>query len=183
MSKQDEYRAYLQGSLHDGTRSDRHNTYRISQKGTGWLVKLKSILTDLGHKSWLYREGKKRDVSVLETTADFLDIDFDPDQLKTQEERIAYVRGYFDAEGGLPQKSQARFYVQFTQKDQEELSKVKSILEEAGIECGVVHNPSIRVDPDYWRFYVRAKSHEDFVQKVGSLHPRKQAILQNRMKR
>ena len=118
---------------------------------------------------------------MLETTAQFLDVDFDPDSLNTSEERIAYVRGYFDAEGGLPQSPDARFYIQFTQKDRDELEKVKTILESIGIECGEAHNPSVEVDPDYWRFYVRAKSYKAFAELVGSWHPRKEAILQ-RMK-
>lgn len=180
MSKR-EYQSYLQGALHDGTRSDQHNTHRISQKGTDWLMRLKEILAELGHSAWIYREGSAREVYVLETTAKFLDVDFDPDILKFDDERIAYVRGYFDAEGGLPQSPDARFYIQFTQKDYDELEKVKIILDDMGIECGEMHNPSVEVDPNYWRFYVRAKSHEDFAEKIGSWHPRKAGILE-RMK-
>ena len=181
MSKR-EYQAYLQGALHDGTRSDLHNTHRISQKGIGWLSQLSSLLAEMGHKSWMYREGKTREVYVLETTAHFLDTDYDPDLLVTDAERIAYVRGYFDAEGGLPRSPEARLYIQFTQKDRSELEQVKTILESMGIECGEVHTPSAEVDPDYWRFYVRAKSHMAFAGLIGSWHPRKDAILR-RMKR
>jgi len=180
MSKH-EYQSYLQGALHDGTRSDSHNTYRISQKGTSWLSRLSDMLAEIGHKSWMYQEGKTREVYVLETTAKFLDVNFNPDLLESDAERIAYVRGYFDAEGGLPQSPDARFYIQFTQKDRVELEKVKEILERMGIECGEVHNPSAKVDPNYWRFYVRAKSHKAFAEKIGSWHPRKAGIFQ-RMK-
>ena len=181
MSKR-ECQAYLQGALHDGTRSELHNTYRISQKGTDWLEKLQECLAVLGHKSWIYREGRTRSVYILETTASFLSLDFDPDSLETEGEKVAYVRGYFDAEGGLPQQPDARFYIQFTQKNGVELSKVRNILEGLGIRCGKMHNPSKRVDPDYWRFYVLAGSHRDFVQVVGSWHARKRAILHRRMK-
>lgn len=177
-----ECRAYLQGALHDGTQSALHHTHRISQKGTEWLDKLQECLATLGHKSWMYQEGKARSVYVLETTASFLAVDFDPDSLETREEKIAYVRGYFDAEGGLPQQPDARFYIQFTQKDRVELSKVSKILEDIGIRCGKIHNPSKRVDPDYWRFYVLSGSHRDFARVVGSWHPRKRAILGHRMK-
>ncbi len=180
MSKR-EHQAYLQGALHDGTRSDLHNTHRISQKGTAWLSRLRGLLAEIGYKSWMYQEGKTREVYVLETTARFLDVDFDPDLLETDAERAAYVRGYFDAEGGVPQSPDARFYIQFTQKDRVELEKVKAVPERMGIECGQVHNPSAEVDPDYWRFYVRAKSHKDFAGLIGSWHPRKTGILQ-RMK-
>lgn len=181
MSKR-EYQAYLQGALHDGTRSELHNTHRISQKGTEWLEKLQECLAVLGHKSWIYREGRTRSVYILETTASFLSLDFDPDSLETEGEKVAYVRGYFDAEGGLPQQPNARFYVQFAQKNCVELSKVRNILEGLGIRCGKIHNPSKWADPNYWRFYVLTGSHRDFARIVGSWHPRKRAILRRRMK-
>jgi hypothetical protein len=176
-----EYQAYLQGALHDGTRSILHNTHRICQKGSDWLSLLSLMLNEVGHGSWIYQEGKTREVYVLETTASFLDIDYDPDLLETEAECKAYVRGYFDAEGGLPQSPNARFYVQFTQKDRCELTKVKAILESINIQCGILHNPSAQIDPDYWRFFVRAKSYRVFAEKIGSWHPRKQPILQRMM--
>ena len=174
--------AYLQGALHDGTRSTLHNTHRFSQKGEDWLRVLQELLSGLGHKSWIYREGKLRDVYVLETTASFLSMDFDPDILEAEEEKAAYVRGYFDAEGGLPYEPNARFYIQFAQKNYAGVCKVKGILEDFSIWCGKIHNPSVKVDPEYWRFYILTRSHRDFAQKVGSWHPRKRSILQLRMK-
>jgi len=175
------FQAYLQGALHDGTRSELHHTHRFSQKGTDWLTRLAAILTALGHRSWMYQEGKDRLVFALETSASFLDVEFDPEELDSQLEGIAYVRGYFDAEGGLPQSPDARFYVQLTQKDRVELLKVKTILETLGIACGKMHNPSARVDPDYWRFFVRTKSHLAFAFKIGSWHPIKERILRRMM--
>jgi len=175
------FQAYLQGALHDGTRSILHGTHRFSQKGTDWLNRLATILTLLGHRSWMYQEGKDRGVFALETSASFLDVEFDPDQFGSQPEQIAYVRGYFDAEGGLPQSPEARFYVQLTQKDRVELEKVKAILETFGIACGKMHVPSVRVDPDYWRFFVRTKSHLAFVSLIGSWHPVKEQILLRKM--
>jgi hypothetical protein len=167
------YQAYLQGALHDGTWAAAHRTHRISQQGTIWLRLLQQILAELGHNAWLYQEGKSRDVYVLETSARFLDIDFDPDRLTSDKARQGYVRGYFDAEGGLPRSAHVRFYIQFSQKDREELDKVKAILKSTGIACGETHNPSRRVDSEYWRFYIRARSHGEFVRQIGSWHPRK----------
>jgi hypothetical protein len=175
------FQAYLQGALHDGTRSDLHGTHRFSQKGTGWLDRLATILTILGHRSWTYQEGKDRKVFVLETSASFLDVDFDPDQFGSLPEQIAYVRGYFDVEGGLPQSPEARFYVQLTQKDWVELVKVKTILEMLGIACGKMHNPSAGVAPDYWRFFIRTGSHVAFASCVGSWRPIKEQILLRKM--
>lgn len=65
-------KAYLQGVLRDGTYNKFHKTFRISQKGRAWLEKLKEIFHQLGYKSWIYKEGKNRDVYALETTAKFL---------------------------------------------------------------------------------------------------------------
>ncbi len=91
-------------------------------------------------------------------------------------------RGYFDADGGVPRDPEARFYVQLVQKDLPDLERVRMILESLGVRCGRIHNPSIRVDPDYWRFYVLSASHEDFIRRVGSWHPRKRQLLEARMK-
>jgi len=139
------------------------------------------ILRELGHTSWIYREGKMRNVYALETTASFLDLRFDPLSLGSTKERMAYVRGYFDAEGGIPHSKKAPFYIQLCQKNHAELKKVRGILEKVGIHCGVIHNPSKAVDPHYWRFYVQTQSQRAFVRKISSWHPRKQQFLRRRM--
>ena len=180
--KERESIAYLQGSLGDGTYNRMHKTFRISQNNRAWLLRLKSLINELGEKSWIYKEGKKRNVSVLETTAKCLSRDFDPDSLLSEPEKIAYVRGYFDAEGGVPRNPQNRFYIQFVQKDFKGLEKVRKILEQLGIECGKLHNPSVKVDPDYWRFFVRAKSYQRFIELIGSWHSRKSFFLKRGMK-
>src|SRR5687768_289305 len=97
-----ECQAYLQGALHDGTRSTLHGTYRICQKGTDWRYRLQALLAVVGCRSWIYQEGRMRDVFVLETTAVFLNVNYDPDLLADDGQRVAYIRGYFDAEVGIP---------------------------------------------------------------------------------
>jgi len=69
----------------------------------------------------------------------------------------------------------------FAQKDLSDLQEVKSYLEELGIVCGKIHNPSKKADPEYWRFFVGAKSYKDFAVIIGSWHPVKRRFL--RMKR
>ena len=76
----------------------------------------------------------------------------------------------------------ARFYIQLVQKSRADLAKVRDALESLEIRCGRIHNPSVQVDPDYWRFYVLRSSHEDFIRRVGSWHPRKRELLEARMK-
>lgn len=174
--------AYLLGALHDGTYNARRKTHRFSQADIGWLQLLQKCLADLGHKAWLYREGKDRAVYVLETSAKFLAIDFNPCGLTTAEERIAYIRGFFDAEGGLPKNPNARFYIQLVQKNQPKLDWIRTVLTDMGISCGVIHIPSRRIDPDYFRFFISTKSHETFGKLIGSWHPRKHLIFESRVK-
>jgi len=174
-------KAYLLGSLHDGTFSS-NKRFRISQAGTNWLKILQRLFGWLGYNSWIYKEGLDRKVYVLETLADFLDFNFDPLKLRSDEEKISYIRGFFDAEGGIPRNIKARFYIQLTQNDKERLEKIKNLLNDLGINTGKIHNPSQLVDPDYWRMYVPADSQKVFLTKIGSWHPRKIKVLRKRMK-
>ena len=164
--------AYLHGAARDGTFNRRHGTWRITQSDQSWLRLLQRQISRLGRKAWLYREGS-RNVWTVETKLDLSD----PVTYGSRFERIAFARGYFDAEGGVPRAVSARFYVQYVQKDLRDLSRVRVLLEAEGISCGRVHNPSWRVDPGFWRFYVRAASLPRFATIVGSWHPRKREIL------
>jgi hypothetical protein len=173
--------AYLHGALRDGTRSALHGTHRFGQSDPAWLDLLAEMLELLGSKSWSYREGSSRNFWVLETTAPFLDINFDARPLVGTLEGLAYVRGFFDAEGGMPCSQQSRLYLQFTQKSRGSLEVLVEILESWNIHCGRIHNPSAAVDPEYWRFYVRARSHERYMTLVSSWHPRKRRQIATRM--
>lgn len=175
-------KAYLQGALHDSTYNTCHRSVRFSQANKEWLLRLQKMFKQLGHKSWIYREGRKRNVFALETTAKFLDYDFNPLRLKKVEEQRAYVRGYFDAEGGFPKSLKVRLYIQFSQKDLKNLERLHSVMQNLNIKCGKIHNPSIAVDKDYFRFYVRAQSHMKFMREIGSDHPRKWKDIIQRMK-
>ena len=174
--------AYLLGALHDGTYNFRRKTFRFSQSEVEWLQLLQRKLRNIGYKSWIYREGKDRTVYVLETTANFLDISYDPKNFSQAEEKISYIRGFFDAEGGLPHKPEARFYIQLVQKDRHKLVWIRRTLIDQGISCGVIHIPSIKVDPNYFRFFIATKSHKAFSTLIGSEHPRKLRIFESRMK-
>lgn len=174
--------AYLLGALHDGTYNVRRKTHRFSQANTGWLQLLQRLLEELGYKAWLYKEGKNRGVYVLETSAKFLSIDFDPYLLASDEEKVAYIRGFFDAEGGVPRNISSRFYIQMVQKNQPKLAWIRMTLTDMNIRCGVIHTPSKRVDPDYFRFFVSAMSYKEFIRTIGSWHPRKQLIFESRVK-
>jgi len=167
--------AYLQGASRDGTFNPLHKTLRICQADVRWLRVLQRLLERLGKRSWMYREGT-RNVWVIETTWR----PESPETVRTPGEATAFVRGYFDAEGGVPADAHDRFYVQFVQKNHADLVRTRDLLELLGVQCGRTHNPSARRDPGYWRFYVRAASHRRFIQLIGSWHPRKRTLLDER---
>ena len=172
----------MHGAFHDGTRNRLHRTFRFCQKEREWLEMLQDMLLKIGDKAWIYKEGKTRNLYALETTASFLKESVTPISLQTSEEKIAYIRGYFDAEGGVPSSATSQFYVQFCQKNQLELTQLKKILDDIGINSGKVHIPSAAVDSHYFRFFVSSSSHKKFIEVINSWHPRKQAILHSRMK-
>lgn len=180
---QEVLKAYLQGALHDASLNiNKGKRYRFTQSDVRWLIILKNIFEDLGYASWIYREGKTRHVHTLETLAQFLDFSFDPLDLNIKEEQIAYLRGFFDAEGGIPRIQNAKFYIQLMQKDKIKIEKLVRILNNLGISTGKIHNPSVRVDPEYWRVFISTRSHFDFARIIGSWHPRKAIIFRERMK-
>jgi hypothetical protein len=169
---------YLLGALHDATYNKQHKTIRFSQSSEEWLRLLKSLLLRLERKSWIYREGKDRSVFVLETS-----IKIDQAKKPTSDlEKVAYIRGYFDTDGGMPKNDNHFLYLQFCQKDREDLSEVKKWLEDLGIKCGVIHNPSKKADANYWRFFISRIAHQKFIKMIGSWHPRKSRLMRLRMK-
>jgi hypothetical protein len=170
-------RAHLHGAAHDATVSRAHQTVRFGQSDVRWLAVIETLLKRLGRRSWTYREGRSREFWIVETSAAVL---AERPPFSTSEERLAYARGYFDAEGGIPRDASARFYIQFVQKDRADLDQLRSMLVSEGIDCGRTHNPSRRVDSDLWRFYVLASAHEAFATLVGSWHPRKRNLLEAR---
>ena len=170
--------AYLDGASRDGTFNARHGTWRISQRDVEWLRVLQVIAHRCGARSWIYREGK-REVHVVETCLALRGADI----TSSPKRAAAFVRGYFDAEGGVPQKPGSRFYIQMVQKDKHDLDVVRERLMSLGVVCGVLHNPSISVDPDYWRFFVSSSSISRFASTIGSWHPRKRKILEDRSRR
>ncbi len=160
-------RSYILGAMHDGT--IRPRTIRISQKEESYVRFLRKLIRSMGGGAWTYREGRSRNVYVVEFSRSFMG----GHRPRTKEERIDYARGYFDAEGGFPRGPSAAPYLYFAQKDRDDLTDLRGILIELGIPCGRIHNPSRRSDPDYWRFYVSRRSIGRFAELVGSWHPRK----------
>ena len=164
-------KAYLLGALHDGT--VRKLTYRIVQKDQEYIEFLVKEIKSLGFKAWMYREGKLRNLYVAEFSKNLLK-DF---VIESSQDKIDYIRGYFDAEGGVSRDPKVRYYLYFAQKNLKDLEQVKEYLEEFGIKCGSTHNPSKKADPNYWRFFISIQSYEKFAKLIGSWHSVKSHFL------
>ena len=160
-------KAYLFGALHDAT--ERKTTYRISQKSKKYVEFIAKGIKALGRKAWIYKEGQNRNVYVVEFSKSLLK-EF---KIQTQRQKVNYIKGYFDTEGGITKSKRVRYYIYFAQKNKKDLNEVRSFLQGLSINCGVIHNPSKRADPDYWRFYVLSNSWNDFANKISSFHPEK----------
>ena len=164
--------AYLLGAIHDGT--ERRTTWRISQKSKDFLIIIQEIINDLGKNAWIYKEGRDRDVWVLEFSKSILR----QPRIATKDEKIAFIRGFWDADDGVAKNRKVKFYIYFAQKNKDILVRIKNWLTELNIKTGNLHNPSKKIDPFYWRFYISTQSHKDFVSKIGSWHPEKAHYLQ-----
>jgi hypothetical protein len=162
---------YLFGVLHDAT--ERQTTYRVASKCKAFCEFLSKGIRKIGFGAWVYKEGKDRNLWIVEFSKNLLK----EVKIKSKQNKIDYIRGYFDTEGGIAKNPNVRYYIYFAQKDKKDLLQVKKFLEELKISCGKLHNPSRKVDPDYWRFFVRAKSYEDFARLINSSHPEKRKYL------
>ena len=167
--------AYLLGMLHDAT--ERKTTYRIATSNFRFANILKKGIENLKKGVWLYKEGKKRNLWIVEFSKNWLL----NEKILTRKEKTDYIRGYFDSEGGTTRDPNARLYIYFAQKNKIDLMQLKKFIEELNIKCGKIHNPSEKVDSNYWRFYVSAKSYSDFATVINSIHPVKRSILRKKI--
>ncbi len=170
----DEYIAYLHGALHDGyvyTGKRKGKVAVITQKNRLWLERLKDILKQLESNSWIFQQ---RQIHVLETKFPELLKPIDVGSLDLQSS-LAYVAGFFDAEGGIPRNPKDSLYIQFVQKKRVKLDEIVSILEKSNIRCGKIHQYDKK--SKCWRFFVKRESHLKFIQTINSKHPEKQERL------
>lgn len=162
---------YLLGVMHDST--ERRTTYRISSKQKSYVELLAKMIKNSGHNAWIYREGRHRNMYIVEFSKTLMK----NVAIKTKQDKIDYIRGYFDAEGSVPHSPKTRFYIYFAQKNKEDLLQVQRYLNDVGILTGKIHNSSQKVDPDYWRFFIRCQSYHAFIEKIDSWHPIKCQLL------
>jgi len=157
--------------MHDGT--IRRHTLKISQREEEYVLRLRNLIVANGIRAWTYKEGKTRNLFVVEFGRSLLD----RHQIRTRRGVIHYVRGYFDAEGSVSNPARTEPYVYFGQKDRSDVEELRGFLVSLKVHCGKIHNQSRRFDPDYWRFFVSRKSLRKFGTVVGSWHPRKERWL------
>ena len=98
-------KAYLLGLLHDAT--SRKNAYRISTKSKLFAELIQQGIKDLGRKAWIYKEGKDRNLWIIEFSKSLIK-DF---QVSNKEEKLDYIRGFFDGVGGGAKSENVRFYI------------------------------------------------------------------------
>lgn len=161
--------------MHDAT--ERKTTYRIASKSKSFSELLKEGIKKFGSGAWIYKEGKNRNLWITEFSKTLLK----GTKITSRRDKMDYIRGYFDAEGGISKDANVRFYIYFCQKRKYDLLEVKQYLEDIGIVCGKVHNPSKKVDPNYWRFFVRSESYKKFASLISSNHPEKIKLLRKKI--
>lgn len=88
-------KAYLMGLIHDAT--EHRLTFRIAQKNEELLRYLSREMVFLDMKSWIYREGNTRQLWILEFSKKHLA----GLKIDSNKDKIDYLKGYFDAEGGI----------------------------------------------------------------------------------
>jgi len=103
-------KSYLIGAMHDGT--VRKRTLRISQKEEEYVLLLKELILGAGGRAWTYREGKDRNLYIVEFSRAFLE----GHEFRSRRERVHYIRGYFDAEGAVASPSAPDPYVNLHRK-------------------------------------------------------------------
>ena len=89
-----------------------------------------------------------------------------------------YIRGFFDAEGGIPRRPLgSKLYISFTQRNYESLSFIKEKLEsEWSIKSGKLRISDVKSHS--WRFTITGKrAIKSFITEIGTFHPYKRGVF------
>ena len=97
--------AYLLGVIRDA--SVRKTTYRVATKNRFFAEILKQGIKDLGRNAWIYKEGKSRNLWIVEFSKSLLN----GVKPVSSSEKLDFIRGFFDAEGGIAKSSKVRFFI------------------------------------------------------------------------
>lgn len=156
----------------------------ITQKNKEFLREIEKIIEKDKINAWIF---KQRGIFVLETKHPNLFREPTLEKM-TKEEKIHYISGFFDADGGIPRYPEnlppvtPYYYVQFVQKDKDFLEKVKSILEnDFDINCGKIHQYD--KNKNVWRFFIKSSSLLKFLKLIKSRHPEKKRRIETMKRR
>ena len=196
--------AYLLGALRDGNlyESKKHNVYRIRiyQKNKTWLKIIDNLFSKvIGEKTiwlkdprkdlWYIQIGKKH---LYEKIRKIVKSSYEiPEVIKNSSLncQVEYVRGFFDAEGGilrienyehnkiLLQEKLQDIRINFGQINKESLNFIKMVLEKLSISSGKICGPYFKNNnskPFYQLNIYGIKNLIKFHDFVGTLHPLKQ---------
>ena len=185
--------AYLLGALRDSTidiRKGKNYEIKIAQKESEWLSVLQGIFlrhfNNAGRITQHSRDAKILRITGKETAYKILEIS----QMKvpqvnwntpkiieeqTNDIQLQYLRGFFDAEGGLPRdpENAKQKYISFSQKNRESLEFLRTLLMKNSFRptnltvCGGVSEFRL----------TRKNDMANFSKRIGSLHKDKQQKL------
>lgn len=189
---------YLAGAFRDGCLTVQYQI-KIKQKCRAWLSDIivpmlneefglalteRAIYPQNDANERYYLAFKRKKVwlqlkELFEMPASKAGVWNTPTFLKTDNALLQdYIRGFFDAEGGVPRTiAGSKLYVSFTQKNMEPLEFIRDKLESVfGIKCG-----GLRISDkksNVWQFRITKKeSIARFADRISSWHPDKSARL------
>ncbi len=178
--------AYILGILRDATidiRKGKNYELKIAQKESSWLEYLNKILyknfnisgkiTNHVNGSKILRINGKKFVEEIVAISEFKvpqELWDTPSIIKKQniELQLAYLRGFFDAEGGLPKDPlmAKQKYISFSQKNRESLEFIRKILIRKKFQP-----TNITFCGNVWEFRLTRKNEMiNFCDIVGSSH-------------
>ena len=185
--------AYLLGALRDSTidiRKGKNYEIKIAQKESEWLSVLQKIFlkhfNNAGRITQHSRDAKILRITGKEAVYKILEIsqmkvpqvDWNTPKIIEKQKntiQLQYLRGFFDAEGGLPRdpKNAKQKYISFSQNNKESLKFLRTLLISNGFRptnltiCGGVSEFRLTRKSDIANFSI----------KIGSLHKDKQRKL------
>ena len=184
---------YLLGALRDATidvRKGKNYEIKIAQRNLRWLKLLQKlfgqyfknrgrITKHVNNTNILRINGREIVERIIQVSGIKVPQNNwqTPEVMKKQQTAgiLAYIRGFFDAEGGLPKypKKNKQKYISFDQKNKEPLIFIRNKLVEYG------YKPTkLTFTGGNWQFRITRKSHiKKFYQEIGSWHPEKRKKL------
>src|SRR3989338_8156069 len=185
--------AYLLGAMRDSTidfREGKNYEIKIAQKNSEWLTVLQDIflrhfgnagkITKHVNNTAILRVNGKEivrkllELSEMKIPQENWDT---PNIIKRQRPEIQtqYIRGFFDAEGGLPKNpaTATQRYISFSQKNRESLEFVREILvRKKYIPTNITFCGNV------WEFRITRKMNMiNFCKNIGSWHAEKKVRL------